>query len=70
MDSQWVAHLAGHILVLVVAEAVRLVQVVHGAVKGVHELVLEVLGVCQVPSPSALFQAAAVACTGNANRSG
>ena len=59
-------YLAGHVGVLVVAEAVGLVQVVHGAVKGVHELVLQELGIRQVPSPSALLQAAAVACIGNA----
>ena len=58
-------YLAGHVGVLVVAEAVGLVQVVHGAVKGVHELVLQELGIRQVPSPPALFQAAAIACIGN-----
>ena len=56
------AHLTGHILVLVVAEAVGLVQVVHGAVIGVHELVLESLCVRQVPSPPALLEAAPVPC--------
>lgn len=57
------SHLARHILVRVVGEAKRLIQVVHGAVKRVHELVLEVLCIRQVPPPPALFQAAAIACT-------
>lgn len=47
---------------LIVAEAVGLVQVVHGTVVGIHELILQELCVRQVPSPPALLQAAAVAC--------
>ena len=43
-------------------EAEGFVQVVHGAVEGVHELVAQVLAVGQVPPPPALVQAAAVAC--------
>lgn len=46
----------------IVAEAVSLVQMVHGAVKGVHVLVLEELSIRQIPSPPALFQAATIAC--------
>ncbi len=39
----------------------HLVQVVHGAVIRLHELVLEELGVSQVPPPPAFVQGAAVA---------
>ena len=48
-------YLAGHILVLIIAEAVGLVEVVHGTVIGIHEFVLQGFGVCQVPPPSALL---------------
>ena len=59
------SHLARHVLVRVIGEAERFIQVVHGAVKRVHELVLEVLCIRQVPPPPALLQAAAVACIKN-----
>lgn len=59
---KWREYLAGDILMLIVAEAVGLVQVVHGTVVGIHELILQELCVRQVPSPPALLQAAAVAC--------
>ncbi len=48
-------YLAGHILVLIVAEAVGLVEVVHGAVISIHKFVLQGFSVCQVPPPSALL---------------
>lgn len=43
-------------------EAEGLVQVVHGAVEGVHEAVAQVGVVRQIPPPAALVQAAPVAC--------
>jgi hypothetical protein len=51
-------------LVLGVAEAEGLVQMVHGAVEGIHEFVLEELCFSQVPSPPALLQAAAISWKG------
>ena len=55
-------HLARYILVLIVTEAVGLIQVIHGPVKGIHVLVLQELSICKVPSSPALLQAAAIAC--------
>ena len=55
-------HLTRHVLVLVVTEAVGLIQVIHGPVKGIHEFVLQELSICKVPSPPALLQAAPIAC--------
>eukprot|EP00955_Chlamydomonas_euryale_P067294 359808-Chlamydomonas_euryale.AAC.2 len=49
-------------LVRRINKAERLVEVVHGAVKRVHVLVAQRLGIADVPAATALFQRAAVAC--------
>ena len=56
------ARLARDVLVRGRAEAEGLVQVVHGAVEGLHEFILELLRIRQVPAPPALFHASVVAC--------
>ena len=55
------ARLARDVLVRRGAEAEGLVQVVHGAVERLHELVLQRRHVRQVPPPPALLHAAVVA---------
>jgi hypothetical protein len=47
------------------AQGPHLVQVTHGPVKGVQELVLEDFGIRQVPAPAAEMQRAPVACVDN-----